>query len=137
MVSSSNNVRKRRKCIWVTSIISGLIAITIIAVTIKTRSVAIFFNKLHSLSPQTPSTECGRGSSEERQCEPAQGCEGPPRENKFPRLSELQVLRASLQWDLDIRHGGHVPEPGQCLHNTCSLIVNISLFSLEALLSTT
>ena len=38
MVSSTNNVRRRRKCIWVTSIISGLIALTIIAVTIKTRS---------------------------------------------------------------------------------------------------
>ena len=59
MVSSSNNVRRRRKCIWVTSIISGLIAITIIAVTIKTRSDTIFLltrsdeeNKNHLKGPK-------------------------------------------------------------------------------------
>lgn len=38
MVSSGNKVRGRRKCVWITSIISGLVAITIIAVTVKSRS---------------------------------------------------------------------------------------------------
>ena len=37
MGSSGNKVRSRRKCVWITSIIAGLIAITIIAVTIKSR----------------------------------------------------------------------------------------------------
>ena len=50
MVSSSNNVRRRRKCIWVTSIISGLLAIVIIAVTIKTRSVDWIYVNIYDCS---------------------------------------------------------------------------------------
>ena len=44
MVASSNKVRRRRKCVWITSIISGLIAITIIAVTIKSRLLEYFIH---------------------------------------------------------------------------------------------
>ena len=38
IVSSSALIRRRKKCLWITSILAGLMAVTIIAVTIRSRN---------------------------------------------------------------------------------------------------
>ena len=37
MVTAGSRVRRRRRCIWVTSVIAGLAAVVIIAATIQNR----------------------------------------------------------------------------------------------------
>ena len=62
---SVSGLRRRRKCIWASSVLAGLVALVIIVATIKTRSGSrnVWLEKQHTFihtHPQTSHSVSGR-----------------------------------------------------------------------------